>query len=48
VADVVSRIWPIVSVGLRSTALIGVALFLILVLLPAVFGAAGTGAPIGG
>ena len=39
--------WPVASVALRSAALIGVAVILIMVLLPAALGAVGPPGPIG-
>jgi hypothetical protein len=40
-SNVASSLWPVLSIALRSTALIAVALVLIFVLLPAALGAAG-------
>jgi hypothetical protein len=45
--DLASGLWPIASAGLRSSVLIGVALLLIFILLPAALGAAGPGVPTG-
>lgn len=39
-------VWPVVSIALRSTVLITVALLLIMVLLPAALGAVGPQVPI--
>ena len=43
-----SQLWPVGLTALRTTALIAIALVLILVVLPAALTAAGPGAPIAG
>jgi len=48
VSSAFSCAWPLAGVVIRSATLIGVALLLIFVLLPAVLGAAAPQVPIGG
>jgi|GEM_PF-2490503 hypothetical protein len=46
-SKIASGFWPVVSIALRSSVLIAVAVLLIMVLLPAALGAVGPEAPIG-
>lgn len=46
-SKIASTCWPVVSIALRSTVLITVAVLLIMVLLPAALGAAGPPVSIG-
>ena len=46
-SKIAAELWPVVSVALRSTVLITVAVLLIMVLLPAALGAVGPPVPLG-